>query len=182
MTPDHQQAIENTLQLTYARTTELHNMLNIPLGKNPPRYTREMMWDSPLGHDLQAVANYVEGYQVQEDITTTLQRVARTLFGHTLNQQGFRLPLQFHKTPLGKMMFLAFERYFPATAWMTTAEVQKLFQVKRQTVYDWAEEGKVAPYYVGGKQVYLRSQIEKYHAAWMQQKQRQQHKGIVQQL
>jgi excisionase family DNA binding protein len=183
MTPDHQQTIENTLQLAYARTIELTNMFAIPQGKNPPSYTRDMLWNCPLAHDLQAVASYIEGYQVQEDITITLQRATRTLFGHTLSQQGIRLPLKFHKTPLGKMMFLAFERYFPATAWMTTAEVQKLFSVKRQTVYDWAEEGKLAPYYVGGKQVYLRSQIEKFHAAWMQQKQRQQqHKGIVKQL
>jgi excisionase family DNA binding protein len=182
LTPDHQQAIENALQLTYARTVELNNMLAIPQGKNPPKYTHDMLWASPLGRDLQAVAAYIEGYPIEENITIILARVARTLFGHTLSQQGFRLPLQFHKTPLGKMMFLAFERYFPATAWMTTAEVQKLFGVKRQTVYDWAEEQKLAPYYVGGKQVYLRSQVEKYHAAWMQQKQRQQHKGIVQQL
>jgi excisionase family DNA binding protein len=179
MTPDHQLAIENALQLAYARAIELQNMLAVPQGKNPLKYTHEMLWDSPLGRDLQAIAAYVEGYQIQEDITIILQRVARTLFGHTLNLQGYRLPLQFQKMPLGKMMFAAFERYFPANAWMTTAEVQKLFQIKRQTVYDWAEEGKLAPYFVGGKQVYLRQQVEPFHSIWKQQKQ---HKNMVTQL
>lgn len=161
MTPDHQQTIENTLQLAYARTFELSNALAIPQGKKPIQYTRDMLWSCPLARDLQAIAAYIEGYQVQEDITITLQRIARTLFGHTLSQQGFRLPPKFQHTPLGKMMFAAFERYFPPNAWMTTAEVQKLFQVKRQTVYDWAEEGKLTAYFVNGRQVYLRQQVEK---------------------
>jgi hypothetical protein len=184
LTPDHQQTIENVLQAAYARTIEWNNSMAIPQGKNPPQYTHDMLWASPLGRDLQAIANYVEGYPAPpEDITLIVGRVARALFGHTLAPQGFRLPHLFHKTPLGAMMFEAFARYFPADAWMTTAEVQRLFSVKRQTIYDWAEEQKLASYYVKGKQVYLRSQVEKTHTAWMQQKQRkQQHKGIVRQL
>ena len=62
---------------------------------------------------------------------------------------------------------------------MTTAEVKGLFQVKRQTIYDWAEEGKLAPYYVAGKQVYLRQQVDQFYNTWRQQKQ---NKGIVQRL
>lgn len=182
MTPDHQQTIENALQGAYARTIEWNNSMDIPQGKNPPQYTHEMLWACPLGRDLQAIANYVEGYPAPENITTILTRVARTLFGNTLSRTGYRLPLKFHHTTLGIMLFAAFERYFPANAWMTTAEVQKLFGVKRQTVYDWAEEGKIAPYYVGGKQTYLRQHIEQFHATWSQQKQHKQHKGIVTQL
>ncbi len=176
MTPDHHQTIENTLISAYARTVEWNNTMKIPQGKNPPQYTHEMLWASPLGLDLQAIANYVEGYQAPEDITLILARVARALFGHTLNRSGFRLPWKFHHTPLGKMMFAAFARYFPASAWMTTAEVQRLFGVKRQTVYDWAEEGKLTPYFVEGKQVYLHEQVEQFHSTWSQ------HKGIVQKL
>jgi excisionase family DNA binding protein len=176
MTPDHQKTIEDTLQAAYARAIEWNNSMAIPQGKNPPQYTYEMLWACPLGHDLQAIAQYVEGYPVPEDITIILSRVVRALFGNTLSRTSFHLPLKFHRTPLGIMLFAAFERYFPASAWMTTAEVQKLFGVKRQTVYDWAEEGKLAPYYVGGKQVYLRQAVGQLHAT------RRQQKGIITQL
>ena len=171
MTPDHQQTIEEVLQFAYARAVEWNNMLTIPFGKNPPRYTHEMLWNSPLARDLTAIAAYTEGHKPSEDITLILTRVARTLFGHTLNQTGFRLPHKFHKTKLGELMFTAFARYFPSKAWMTTAEVQRLFQVKRQTVYDWAEEGKLVAYFVEGKQVYLRQQVEQFHSTWAKQKQ-----------
>jgi excisionase family DNA binding protein len=169
MTPDHQQLIHKTLQFAYARSVELDTSMAIPLGNN--QYTTDMMWASPLGRDLTAIANYVEGYQIQEDITLIIQRVARLLFGHTLSQKGFRLPQQFHKTPLGEMLFAAFARYFPPDAWMRTSEVVKLYGVKRQTIYDWAEEGKLAAYYVKGIQVFLRKPIEKQHAEWLQRKQ-----------
>lgn len=182
MTPDHQQTIEDILQFAYARTIEWNNIMAIPMGKNPPKYTHDMLWNSTLGHDLTAIANYIEGYPSSEDITILLARIGRALFGHTLNQTGFRLPHKFHQTALGKMMFEAFARYFPATAWMTTAQVQKLFQVKRQTVYDWAEEGRLAPYFVDGKQVYLQQQVETFHAAWVKQKLQKSHKSIVTKL
>ena len=172
MTPDHQQTIEDVLQLSYARANELNNSLNIPFGKNPPRYTREMLWESPLGRDLVAIAHYVEGYPASGDIPFLLGRIFRTLFGYTLSQTGFRLPHKFHKTKLGELLFDAFARYHPATAWMRTSEVQKLFGVKRQTVYDWAEEGKLIPYFVKGTQMFLRSQVEQFHAAWLQRKSR----------
>lgn len=171
MTPDHQQTIEQTLQLVYARAIELNTLLNVPLVKNPSPYTREIMWNSPLGRDLAAVAHYVEGYQAQEDIPLLLGRIARALFGHTLSQQGFRLPHKFHKTKLGELLFAAFACYYPATAWMRTSEVQKLFGVKRQTIYDWAEEGKLSPYFVKGTQMFLRSQVEQFHTTWLHQKQ-----------
>lgn len=170
MTPDHQKTIERSLQSAYARTSELITSMAIPPGKNPPPYTTEMMWNSPLGRDLTAIANYVEGYQIQEDATVIVQRVARTLFGDILNQKTFRLPRKFHKSSLGEMLYAAYARYFPVTAWMRTSEVVKLYGVKRQTVYDWVEEGQLAAYYVNGIQVFLRKQIEQQHAAWLKRK------------
>ena len=170
MTPDHQKTIERALQSAYARTSGLITSLAIPPGKNPPTYTTEMMWNSPLARDLTAIANYVEGYPIQEDITIIVQRTAHTLFGDTLNQKTFRLPRRFHKTPLGEMIYASYARYFPANAWMKTSEVVKLYGVKRQTIYDWVEEGKLAAYYVNGIQVFLRQQTEKQHAAWLKRK------------
>lgn len=182
MTPDHEKTMKTTLELAYSRTIEWNKSIAIPQGKNPPQYTYEMLWQCPLAMDLKTIADYVEGYETPEDITLIIARAARALFGETLDQSGFRLPRKFHQTPLGVMLFEAFARYHPPTAWMTTAEVQKLFDVKRQTIYDWAEEGKVAPYFVEGKQVYLRRQIEKFHQTWLRQKQSKTQKGIVTQL
>jgi hypothetical protein len=182
MTPDHAQLVEATLQSAYARTIEWHNNLAIPLGKNPPQYTHEMLWNCPLARDLSALVNYVEGYEVQKDITLVLMRLARALFGHTLEKQGYRLPRNFQKTALGELMYEAFARYFPPDAWMKTSEVVKLFGVKRQTVYDWAEEGQLAPYYVKGTQVFLRKDIMRYHERWLRKKHQAQQKGLVTQL
>jgi excisionase family DNA binding protein len=174
MTPDHQQLIENTLQAAYARAIEMNTSLTIQPGKNPPKYTHEMMWNSPLGQDLTTIANYVEGHPTQEDIRAPLSRVARAIFGNTL-RQGIRLPRQFQKTPLGEMMYAAFARYYPATGWMRTSEVVKLFGVKRQTIYDWVEEEKLSAYYVKGIQMFRRSEIEQIHAVWLKRKQQSLH-------
>ncbi len=173
MTPDHQQMIERTLQFAYARAIEMNTSMAIPQGKNPPQYTAEMMWASPLGRDLTTIANYVEGYQIQEDATIVIGHIMRTLFGHTLSQKGYRPPRQFQKSPLGEMIFAAFTRYYPAEVWMRTSEVVKLYGVKRQTVYDWAEEGKLPAYYVKGTQMFHRKQVEKHHAEWLERKQQQ---------
>ena len=175
MTPDHKTTIQSALEAAYTRTVELNNALNIPTGKNPPTYTYDLLWASPLAHDLTAIAEYTEGHQAPEDISLILSRAARTLFGDALNKAGYRLPHRFHKTQLGKMMYEAFARYFPSNAWMTTAEVQRLLNVKRQTIYDWAEEGRLTAYFVDGKQVYLRQQIEKFHTS-------RRSKGIATQL
>lgn len=182
MTPDHQQTIEETLQLAYMRAVEWNKNLAIPTGKNPPPYTREMLWNSPLGRDLVTVASYVEGYQSPEDIIVVLARIARALFGHTLSQNGWRLPHKFHKTKLGELVFDAFARYYPPSAWMRTSEVQKLFGVKRQTIYDWAEEEKLTAFFVKGTQMFLRHQVEQFHTTWLRQKQQKAQRKVVTQL
>lgn len=125
-----------------------------------------MMWNSPLGRDLVAIAHYVEGYPPpQEGIPALLNRTARLLFGHTLNPQGFQ------KQPLGELFYAAFARYIPKEQLMRTHEVQKLFGVKRQTVYDWAEDDTLVPYYVNGTMMFARPQVEQFHARWLRKKQ-----------
>ncbi len=174
MTPDHAQIVETTLQLAYTQTMTWNTRMAIPFGKNPPPYTTEMMWNSPLGLDLSALVMYVEGYQPQEDITVVVARLARTLFRETLGQSD-RLPRDFHHTPLGALMHEAFARYFPKDAWMKTSEVVTLFGVKRQTVYDWVEQGVLAAYYVKGTQMFLRKDITRYYERWSRKKQ---HKAL----
>jgi excisionase family DNA binding protein len=171
MTPDHQQLIENTLQLAYARSVTWLNSMAIPQGTNPPVYTKGMMWNSPLGQDLQAIANSVEGYPV-ENIADSITRASRILFGQTLSASDTRLPRDFHKTPLGELFNEAYTRQYPADAWMRTSEVQKLFGVKRQTIYDWAEEGKLTAYHIKGTQMFRRKHVEGFHRRWLAQKRR----------
>jgi excisionase family DNA binding protein len=171
MTPDHQQLIENTLQLAYARSLAWLGSMAIPQGTNPPVYTQGMMWNSPLGQDLQAIANSVEGYPV-EDVGESLTRVSRILFGQTLDASDIRLPRDFHKTPLGQLLNDAYTRRYPADAWMRTSEVQKLFGVKRQTIYDWAEEGKLTAYHIKGTQMFRRKHVLRFHELWFKQKQK----------
>ncbi len=79
-------------------------------------------------------------------------------------------------------MFDAFARYHPASAWMRTSEVQKLFGVQRQTIYDWAEEERLTAFFVKGTQMFLRSQVEQFHAIWMHQKQQKAQHNVVTQL
>lgn len=183
MTPDHEQLIVNTLQIAHGRAIEWLVGMAIPLGKTPPAYTPEMMWNSPLGRDLVAIAHYVEGYSSpQEGIVTVLNRTTRLLFGHTLNPQGARRPKDFHKQPLGQLFYAAFARFIPKEQLMRTHEVQKLFGVKRQTVYDWAEDDILIPYYIDGTMMFVRSQVEQFHARWLRKKQHRQQRGGVTQL
>ena len=175
MTPDYGQLIANTLQLAHGRTVEWLGSMAIPLGKNPPTYTPEMMWNSPLGRDLVAIAHYVEGYPPpQEGIPALLNRTARSLFGHTLSPQGFRLPKDFHKQPLGQFFYAAFARFIPKEQLMRTHEVQKLFGVKRQTIYDWVEDDTLVPYFVNGTMMFARPQVEQFHTRWLRKKQQRQ--------
>lgn len=169
MTPDHQQLIESTLQLAYARSLAWLSSMAIPQGLNPPLYTKGMMWNSPLGQDLQVIANSVEGYPVEE-VGESLTRVSRILFGQTLDASNIRLPRDFHKTPLGQLLNDAYTRQYPADAWMRTSDVQKLFGVKRQTIYDWAEEGNLTAYHIKGTQMFRRKHVEQFHGRWLAQK------------
>jgi predicted site-specific integrase-resolvase len=55
--------------------------------------------------------------------------------------------------------------------------VQRVFGIKRQTVYDWVDEAKLTAYYIRGKQMFYRPDIEK-----EVEKRRTAKSGIVQRL
>ncbi len=160
MTPGHRQLVDNTLHAVANRTVELINSLNHPLGKNPPQPTIEGERQSQLGRDLEMIVQYVEGHPIDgKEADVAIQRVLRVVYGYTLNPKGYRLLKDWQKTPLGELIGEAHTRMIPAKDLIGTAEVQRIFKVKRQTIYDWVDEGKLAAYYIHGKQMFYRPYI-----------------------
>lgn len=162
MTPAHRTLVDQTLVAVHNRTTELINAVNYGLGKNPPERTIEMVRQGPLGRDLELIVLYVEGHQITAtEVDPAIQRVLRIIYGYTLNIKGYHLLVGWQKTPLGELIGEAYTRLIAPKDLMGTAEVQRVFGVKRQTVYDWVDEGKLTAYYIHGKQMFYRPQIER---------------------
>lgn len=162
MTPGHRQLVDTLLHAVANRTIELITSLNYPLGKNPPQPTIEVARQSQLGRDLEMIVAYVEGHTLDsKEVDTAIQRVLRIAYGYTLNQKGYKLLKDWQKTPLGELIGEAYTRMIPGKDLMGTAEVQRVFGVKRQTVYDWVDEGKLVAYYIHGKQMFYRPSIQK---------------------
>ncbi len=162
MTPAHRTLVDTTLVAVHNRAVELINATNYPIGKNPGQPTIEAARQSPLGRDLEMIVAYVEGHQIEgREADAAIQRVLRIIYGYTLNQKGYKLLKDWQKSPLGELIGEAHTRMIPAKDLMGTAEVQRVFGVKRQTVYDWVDEGKLPAYYIHGKQMFYRPYIEK---------------------
>jgi hypothetical protein len=160
MTPAHRTLVDSTLVAVHNRATELINAVGYALGKNPPEPTIESARQSPLGRDLEMIVAYVEGHSIDgKEIDAAIQRVLRIIYGYTLNLKGYKLLKDWQKTPLGELIGEAYTRLFPPKDLMGTAEVQRAFGVKRQTVYDWVDEGRLTAYYIHGKQMFYRPQI-----------------------
>lgn len=158
MTPNHQKILDETLNAAYARMAEQINALNYPVAKEK-QYNQDHLRGSQLAHDLTLIINFVEGYQVEENPSKVIDRVFRILHGR-LASPGYMLPKGFHKTPLGELIYAAYELLIPRDKLMTTGEVRKAFGVQRQTIYDWVEENRLTAYYIRGQQMFYRPQIE----------------------
>jgi hypothetical protein len=108
------------------------------------------------------IVAYVEGHQTDEkEVGSAIQRVLRIIYGYTLNLKGYKLLKDWQKTPLGELIGEAHTLMIPAKDLMGTAEVQRVFAVKRQTVYDWVDDGKLVAYYIHGKQMFYRPYIQR---------------------
>lgn len=161
MTPGHRQLVDTLLQAVANRTRELVTSLNYPLGKNPPQPTIEGARQSQLGRDLEMIVAYVEGHALDsKEVDIAIQRVLRIAYGYTLNPKGYKLLKDWQKSPLGELIGEAYTRMIPAKDLIGTAEVQRIFKAKCQTVYDWVDEGKLAAYYIHGKQMFYRAYIQ----------------------
>lgn len=162
MTPAHRSLVDTTLVAVHNRAVELVNVTNYPLGKNPAQPTIESARESPLGRDLELIVHYVEGHKIEgNEVNTAIQRVLRIIYGYTLHQKGYNLLKDWQKTPVGELIGEAHTRMIPPKDLMGTADVQRVFGIKRQTVYDWVDEAKLTAYYIRGKQMFYRPDIEK---------------------
>jgi hypothetical protein len=158
ITPNHLQVIDLALQSIYARVHELAPVLGYSA---PPPLDLNQVREGSLAKKLRIIARYAEGYDLgQGSILPTIQHVARLLYPIPMSTEGYRLPPDFHKTPLGEMVNDALARHFPRESRMTVGEVRKLLGVTRQTVHDWAEDGLLLPIYEKGTLTFHRPQVE----------------------
>ena len=161
MTPAHRKLVDQTLVAVHNRASELIHAVGYALGKNPPEPSIESVRQSPLGRDLEMVVAYAEGHTRDEkEVDAAIGRILRIIYGYTLDLEGYKLLKDWQKTPLGELIGEAHTRMFPAKDLMGTTEVQRAFGVKRQTIYDWVDEGKLTAYYIHGKQMFYRVQIQ----------------------
>lgn len=164
MTPAHQSIVDTMLKLLATRTNESIQLLAYPIGK--AQLTIEQLRESPLGQDLTNIVHYVEGYTVEGKIDEMIQRIFRASFAPPIhfgsNAPPIRLPKGWQKTPFGILIGNAYRKLIPGKDRMTTAEVSRVLGVKRQTLYDWVEEGKLRAYYIHEKQTFYRPAINQF--------------------
>jgi hypothetical protein len=82
------------------------------------------------------------------------------LWVHT-QPKRYKLLKDWQKSKLGELIGAAHTRMIPSQDLMGTAEVQRVFGVKRKTVHDWVDEGKLVAYYIHGKHMFYRPYIQK---------------------
>ena len=158
ITPNHQQLIDDVLQLVLARVNELAPAIGYSALSPLPL---DQMRTSPLAKELRIIARYSEGYDLGSgSILPTIQHVARLLYPKPMSTSGYHLPPNFHQTPLGEMVNDALARHFPREHRMTVGEVTKQMAVTRQTVHDWADDGTLMPVYERGTLTFQRKQVE----------------------
>ena len=181
MTPAHQSIVDNILKLLATRTNESIHLLAYPIGNM--QLTIEQLRESPLGQDLTNIVHYVEGYPIDGKIDEMIQRIFRASFAPPIqfgsSIPAIRLPKGWQKTPFGVLIGNAYRKLIPAKDRMTTAEVSRVLGVKRQTLYDWVEEGKLKAYYIHEKQTFYRPAINQ---LVQQRQQKQTRDRVVEQL
>jgi hypothetical protein len=158
ITPNHQQVIDDALQLVLARLQELAPTIAYGV---PPTLSLDQLRQGSLAKELRIIARYAEGYDLgQGDIRPTIRSVARILYPVPMATSGFLFPPDFHKTPLGEMVHAALARHYPRSERMTVGEVTRLLQVSRQTAHEWAENNTLMPVYDKGTLTFTRRQVE----------------------
>ena len=160
MTPEHERIVDSMLQSFAARATEHMQYL----GRTAPQLTLEQLREGPLGQDLTNMAYLAEGYPTEGNIDEMIQRVLRHCFAPMIQfstNPMLRLPKGWQKTAFGLMVGNAYRRLIPTKDRMTTAQAARALGVKRQTLYDWVEEGQIRAFYIHEKQMFHRPGVLK---------------------
>ena len=164
MIPKHQQIVDDILEHMHARVNELLHHCH-PVSRKPPAEpTREQLRETLFGQHLATIAHYAEGYPYpyEGDVRTSIGFVARCLYGNPLAAQGFRLPQKWQRSELGKLAHAAMLRFFEEERLgqlLTVTDMHKLFDVKRQTVHQWIEDGLIFAVYRGDTPLFYRKDV-----------------------
>lgn len=164
MTPKHQQIVDDILARMHARVHELIHTCQPESRKHPAEPTRDQLRETLLGQHLAAIAHYAEGYAYafEGDVRISTNIVARCLYGYPLATQGYRLPQKWQRSDLGKLVHAAVLRFFEEERpgqLLTVTDMRKLFNVKRQTVHQWIDDGLIFAVYRGDTPLFYQKDV-----------------------
>ncbi len=167
MTDEDASVFDETLWQLAQRTTELVNaMSNCAPTCLPSRaLLMPQLQASNFAWMLRQVILFAEGDEIDHQyIHHALEYMLRILFGETPGA-GYALPLDLHKTSLGRLIYAARARLIPPERLMRPGQVAKLLGVKRQNVYDWVADRTLSPVYLcQGELRFDRLHIEAFQA------------------
>ncbi len=167
VTPKNQSIIESVLQRVHARMGELIQVCEPTSKKQEPSPTIEQLRQTVLGLHLTAIAHYAEGYPYpyESDVRRSVNVVGRCLYADPFSQPGsYCLPKLWHNTELGKLVYAALYRFYTEERegqLLTTAEMRNLFNVERQTIHQWIEDGLIFPVYHEGAPLFYRKDVDR---------------------
>jgi hypothetical protein len=167
MIPKHQRLVDDLLKRIHPRVDELVRQCAYPVGRKPEEPAIEQLRESLLGQHLAAIAQYAESYPYPYtgDVRGSVNFVARCLYGDPLTTQGFRLPAKWQRSELGGLVHTAVLRFYEEERpgqLLTVTEMRKRFEVKRQTVHQWVEDGLLFAIYKGDTPLFYVKDVERF--------------------
>lgn len=154
--PQYLQTVDSILSRVWER------MRDIFPDHGRETYSRNELRSSRLGQALLTIADYVDrGPVAAEKVQLAMKQVCRMLYGDPQGE-GYRLPADFHKTPLGQLYQEAYIRLYDPEDLLTPVQAYRLLGIARQTLYDRSGRGKLTIIVLDGENRFLRSEIEEW--------------------
>jgi hypothetical protein len=118
------------------------------VGIEPKQPDPEAQRNSQIGTQITALVEYVKGERAigSTELELSIEKLQRLLYTGPLGT--YRLPPDFHKTPLGALINEARLRFIWIGDALNPTQVAKELGVTRQTIYDWMDQGKLQPVWV----------------------------------
>lgn len=156
LSQEQQELIHTILQQVYGYLEALSQECNV-LYTQPGE---DELNTSVLAQRLTALVEYVEGIRImgQTELEVSIDHLQRMLFASPLSPT-YRLPMGFHKTPLGNLINSARIRATWLTDALSVADAARLLDIARPTVYNWIDNGFLQPIWVNSHPLIPRSQI-----------------------
>jgi hypothetical protein len=165
MTEEHLKVFDETLWLLAQRTWELAIELpSVAKARFPKKgELQPALRESPLGKKLFRVIAFAAGDEVEatdQEIEKDLEGILRQCFACPLSAEGYALPRDLHKTPLGCILYDARARLISYERLLRPADVARILGVSRQTISDWIKDRTLTPEYLHGELRFDRVQVE----------------------